>query len=151
MTNQSKSRKHSSKILTELLAEISPLEMKQTKEKMMLAARIEDLVSEKGWTKSQFAMKMGKNPSEITKWYSGTQNFTTDILTHIAFVLGVKLADLYCTKHEEIIDRKTIVQSGSIAVFLAVKTPMHDDSKTSNICSISSWNSQSNSLKSQMN
>jgi len=47
MINQSKAKKHISKILTESLAEISSLEIQQTKEKMMLSARIEDLVSEK--------------------------------------------------------------------------------------------------------
>lgn len=151
MTNQSKAKKHSSKILTELLSEISPLEMKKTKEKMMLAARIEDLVNEKGWTKSQFAKKMGKNPSEITKWYSGTQNFTTEILTHISFVLEVNVADLFCMKHQQVIDRKSIVQSGSNALFLSVSTPMRDDLKISRIYSTSTWTSASTSIKSQMN
>ena len=38
---------------------------------------------------------MGKQPFEITKWLSGTQNFTVDILTAIALTLGVEIADLF--------------------------------------------------------
>ena len=79
MNKINKARKYNSSKLQELLDEVSPLEMEQTKIKMQLAARIEDIMRAKGWNKSQFAAKMGKNPSEITKWMSGTQNFTVDI------------------------------------------------------------------------
>jgi len=54
-------------------------------------------------------------------------------------------------KHQQIIDRKSIVQSGSFAVFLAVKRPMLDDSKTSKIYSTSSWRSLPMSVNGQMN
>lgn len=77
-----------------MLDEATPLEMEQTKIKMQLAARIEDCMRDKGWSKSQFTEKAGKNPSEITKWLSGTQNFTVDVLTDIATTPGVELTAL---------------------------------------------------------
>lgn len=43
---------------------------------MMLAANIADDMQIACLSKKQFADKMGKNPSEITKWLSGTHNFT---------------------------------------------------------------------------
>jgi len=66
MSKTTKARKYNSDALQELLDEITPVEMEQTKVKMQLAARIEDFVRAKGWSKSQFAEKVGKNPSEIT-------------------------------------------------------------------------------------
>jgi len=87
-------RKYKSPLIDELLDETTPLEMDQTKTKMQIAAKIEDLLKDKGWSKSEFAQKTGKNPSEITKWLSGNQNFTLDILIEIAFVFEIKLSDL---------------------------------------------------------
>ncbi len=95
MNKVTKARKYNSSKLQELLDEVTPLEMEQTKNKMQLAARIEDFMGAKGWNKSQFAEKVGKNPSEITKWLSGTQNFTVDVLTEIASTLGVELTALF--------------------------------------------------------
>ena len=89
-----KARKHTSAILNELLDEVTPLEMEKTKNKMQLAARIAKLIKESGCNKSQFATKLKKNPSEITKWLSGTQNFTVEVLTEIAYTLDCKLSDL---------------------------------------------------------
>ena len=114
MSKSTKARKYDSPALQELLNEITPVEMEQTKVKMQLAARIEDLMRAKGWSKSQFAENVGKNPSEITKWFSGTQNFTTDVLTEIAFVLGVELAALFGKKQPQVIYRKEIVVKSEV-------------------------------------
>ena len=103
MKKTTKARKYSSPAIDELLDEITPLEMQQTKVKMQLAAKIEDLVKAKNWTNSQFAEKLGKNPSEISKWFSGTQNFTLDILTEIAMALGVGVAQFFTTKTTNIV------------------------------------------------
>jgi len=109
MNQTTKARKHLSSRLQELLDEVTPLEMEQTKVKMQLSARIEDLMRVKGWNKSLFAEKVGKNPSEITKWLSGTQNFTIDVLTEIAFAFGVELSELFGNKQVQVIYRKEIV------------------------------------------
>jgi transcriptional regulator with XRE-family HTH domain len=104
-----KARKYSSSKLQELLDEVTPLEMEQTKIKMQLAARIEDFMRAKGWNKSQFAAKLGKNPSEITKWVSGTQNFTVDVLTEIASILDIEITALFGKQQIQVIYRKEIV------------------------------------------
>ena len=98
MNKVNKARKYTSPILQALLYEVSPEEMMQTKVKMQLAARIEDLMLEKGWNKSQFAEKVGKHPSEITKWLSGTHNLTVDVLAVIACALDVDAAALFSKK-----------------------------------------------------
>ncbi len=120
MNKVTKARKYNSSKLQELLDEVTPLEMEQTKTKMLLAVRIEDFMRAKGWNKSQFAEKVGKNPSEITKWLSGTQNFTVDVLTEIASSLGVELTALFGKQQVQVIYRKEIVVK-SIAVPTAIK------------------------------
>lgn len=95
MNKSTKARKYNSTLLQELFDEITPLEMEQARIRMQLATCIEDLMNARGWNKSQFADNLGKNPSEITKWLSGTHNFTTNVLTEIAFAFGVDVSTLY--------------------------------------------------------
>jgi len=128
MTKSTKARKYNSSKLQELFSEVTPLEMEQAKTKMQLAARIEDLMRSNGWNKSQFAEKVNKNPSEITKWFSGTQNFTTDVLTEIAFALGVDIATLFGKKQIQVIYRKEIVVRSIVTQpTIILTTPMSQD------------------------
>lgn len=68
--------------------EASRVRYEQVERKMKIAAHIEDAMNQAGLTKTQFARLMGKYPSEITKWLSGTHNFTSDLLTEIEVTLG---------------------------------------------------------------
>lgn len=84
-------REYDSPLLKSLLAKITPEEHERTLNQMMMAARIEDGMIAKGWNKGEFAKKMGKTPSTISLWLSGSHNFTLDILTDIQRVLGIQL------------------------------------------------------------
>jgi len=135
MNKVTKARKHYSSKLQELLDEVTPLEMEQTKTKMQLAARIEDFVRAKKWNKSQFAEKVGKNPSEITKWLSGTQNFTVDVLTEIASTLGVELTALFGKQQVHVIYRNEIVvKSVAIPTAIRLTTPYEQRSDGFGTC-----------------
>lgn len=124
MNKATKARKYNSSKLQELLDEVTPVEMEQTKTKMQLAARIEDFMRARGWKKSEFAEKVGKNPSEITKWLSGTQNFTVDVLTEIASALGVELTALFGKQQVQVIYRKEIVvKSIAVPTVIRLTTP----------------------------
>jgi transcriptional regulator with XRE-family HTH domain len=125
MNKTTKARVYNSSKLQELLDEVTSVEMEQTKIKMQLAARIEDFVRAKGWSNSQFAEKVGKNPSEITRWFSGTHNFTIDVLTEIAFALGIGLTELFRKNQTQVIDRRAIVvKSLGTATAITVATPI---------------------------
>lgn len=88
-------RTYASVELDSVLAAISPEEQEKTDNRMLLAAKIEDAIKAKGWKKKDFMIAMGqKNQSVITKWLSGTHNFTTDTLTDIGRVLGINLLNL---------------------------------------------------------
>jgi len=144
MNKTTKARKYNSSKLQELLDEVTPLEMEQTKVKMQLAARIEDFMRAKGWNKSQFAEKVGKNPSEITKWFSGTQNFTTDVLTEIAFALGVELTALFGKKQVQVIYRKEIVVKSVVTQpTIVMTTPMSQGIDVYGYCLLASQGNKS--------
>ena len=148
MNKTTKARKYNSSKLQELLDEVTPLEMEQTKVKMQLAARIEDFMRAKGWNKSQFAEKVGKNPSEITKWFSGTQNFTTDVLTEIASALGVELTALFGRKQVQVIYRKEIVvKSVAPQPTIIMTTPMSQGIDVYGCCLLASQGNKSPFLK----
>ena len=102
MNNTTKRRK--SQIISELLNEITPVEKMQASTKMTLAARIDDLILTRGYGKSEFAEKVNKNPSEITKWLSGTQNFTIDTLSEIAVALEISIAELFVPKEIQVVN-----------------------------------------------
>lgn len=85
-----KARKISSPLLKSLLDENSK-HYRMVERRMRLAGFIADLIEQKGWTNGEFAREMGKQPSVISKWLSGTHNFTTETLWEIEEIVGVKL------------------------------------------------------------
>jgi len=89
-----KSETYNSPLIEELLQVISPEKLKKTEKRMLLAARIDDAIKERGWKRKEFANALGKTPSEITKWLSGTHNFTSETLFDIEQVLNINLLKL---------------------------------------------------------
>ena len=94
MKIRNKAENYTSQAIDDIFKEISPAELKRTEQKMMLAAKIDDAINSKGWKKSEFAKKIGKSPSEISKWLSGTHNFTADTLRDIGEVLGINFINI---------------------------------------------------------
>jgi transcriptional regulator with XRE-family HTH domain len=86
-----KIKTYSSQAIEDLLGEITPQELSSTEKRMLLAASIDDAIKAKGWKKMDFAVSLGKKPSEVSKWLSGTHNFTADTLFNIERVLGINL------------------------------------------------------------
>lgn len=56
-----------------------------------LSSRIDTLLREKGWTQTDLARKTGKKCAEVSKWLSGTQNFTLRTIALIEDALGAEL------------------------------------------------------------
>lgn len=53
-----------------------------------VAAQIKTAMRELGLNRKQLAEKMGRSPSEVTRWLSGQHNFTLDLLTELSDCLG---------------------------------------------------------------
>jgi hypothetical protein len=81
-------------LLEELLASITPVEQSKIDARMLLSAKIADGMKTKGWNNSDLLKAVEKeSPSLVTKWLSGTHNFTTDTLVELEHALGIQLLD----------------------------------------------------------
>jgi transcriptional regulator with XRE-family HTH domain len=108
-------KKYDTAFIKEMMDGISPLTKMEVTTKMQLAARIADLIVEKGWSKSEFAAKVGKQPSEISKWLSGTHNFTIDTLCEIAVTMDIEFAELLSEQKTQITIYKQTVSKQIVA------------------------------------
>ncbi len=86
-----KAKKIESNLLDELLGPVDPLAYAQVRNTMMLATKIDEARINKKWSKVKFAREMGRSPSEVTKWLSGTHNFGVHLLTELEMKLGIRL------------------------------------------------------------
>lgn len=91
MKKPQKAKLHTTDFLDDFLAGISEKEQNETTARMKLAAAIDDAMKAQNISKSELATMTGQNNSVITKWLSGTQNFTTDTLEDIGQALHINL------------------------------------------------------------
>ncbi|HCY42419.1 MAG TPA: hypothetical protein DHV48_13860 [Prolixibacteraceae bacterium] len=98
-----KAREYSSPILESILSEIDPKEQIKCDKRMMLAVKIEDAMLAKGWKKGDLAREMNKQPSVITRWLSGTNNFESDTLFELEDKLGIKLVNVEEKQREQVL------------------------------------------------
>lgn len=80
---------------------------------------IADALKASGLSKKEFAIRMGRQPSEVTKWLSGKHNFTSDLLAEISAVLETPISGAA----DKIIRGKLVSGYGS-----ATNVPVLEDS-----------------------
>jgi len=68
---------------------------------LALTEKINSILKERGIKKGEFAEMLGKNPSEVSKWLSGTHNLTLKSINKMEFVLGVDLINIEPIKEIE--------------------------------------------------
>lgn len=88
-----KTNRKNPSVLDRFMSKISADELELTEKKMHLASRIDEAISQKNLKKQEFANMLGKQPSEISKWLSGTHNFTIETLWQIEKKLGISLVN----------------------------------------------------------
>jgi predicted XRE-type DNA-binding protein len=76
-------------LLGRMIAEVDPVKLAKTRNRMIVAAKIADAMKAKNLNQKQFAKLMGRTESEISDWLSGDCNFTIDTLFDIGQALGV--------------------------------------------------------------
>lgn len=90
-----------SNLIDELLESITVLEQSKVDIRMLLAAKIADGMKAKGWKSKDLLKAVNKdNPSIVTKWLSGTHNFTIDTLVELEDALNINLLDRHEKKTE---------------------------------------------------
>lgn len=86
---------YSEKELEKYISMITPESQAQTHYRMGLAAKIADAVKSKGWKNQDLAKALNiKSPSLISKWLSGTHNFSVNTLVLIQMVLDIQLLNI---------------------------------------------------------
>lgn len=93
---------YSSSIVEDILSETKKGTKRKIRNKMLIAAKIADAMRIRGWNNNRLMEEMGKNtPSVISKWLSGTHNFTVDTLSELEEILNIRLMDLEEKKEEK--------------------------------------------------
>lgn len=86
---------HTSNLIDEFFESITPLDQAKTDAKMLIAAKIFDAMEKKGWKKKDLLEAVHKaSPSIISKWISGTHNFTIDTMVELEHALDIQLLNL---------------------------------------------------------
>ena len=80
---------YKSKILNDFFTINDTKAYKRTEKNMLLALRILKAMQTKEWNRVKFAKEMDVQPSVVTKWLSGTHNFTSDTLYDIEEKLNI--------------------------------------------------------------
>jgi transcriptional regulator with XRE-family HTH domain len=84
--------------IRKVLEQTPTLQQTITHKKMMLALKIIERMKQLNWRKLDLLHSVEKNnPSIVTKWLSGTHNFTIETLFEIEAVLGITIIDLCST------------------------------------------------------
>ena len=76
------------KILDDIRSQISPEVKKQLEISVGLANRIYDILDKKGMNQKDLAKLLGKTETEVSRWLSGTHNFTIATIAKISVALG---------------------------------------------------------------
>ncbi len=103
-----KAEEHTSSIINDILNNIPEEEVIKTEKRMAIAIKIDEAIKAKGWKKKDLASALNiENKSIISRWLSGTHNFTIDTLFDIEKVLDIKLIN---------IETKPKVQNPSLSI-----------------------------------
>jgi len=68
------------------------MDKKNNIRRAIVAMQIKDAMNARGMTRKQLAQKMGKTPSEVTRWLSGKHNFTIDLLEAISEAVEARIS-----------------------------------------------------------
>jgi transcriptional regulator with XRE-family HTH domain len=102
----SKARQYDSPILRRIEERIPKELSEQIDRRMGLAVKIAETLRARGLTNQEFAFMMGKKPSEVSRWLSGTHNFTTETLWQMERILNIQIltsspAEAHVLKEQE--------------------------------------------------
>lgn len=67
------------------------MDSKNNIRRAIVAAQISEAMAKAGLSRKQLAVKMGRTPSEVTRWLSGNHNFTIDLLAEISEAVGAQI------------------------------------------------------------
>lgn len=121
-----KSKEYTNPLFAEMFDEIPEESRRQSSLSFSITARIVELLLKKGWSQADFAKAAGKKESEISRWMSGTHNFTLKTISFIETVLGEDI--IRVTRKQKLVDGYGCVRKSSKA-YLNDSGSMHRSAK----------------------
>lgn len=85
---------YSSKIIDDLINDISISEYNKIEKKMLIAAKISDTIYKNKLSVVEFSKIVNKDINTIEYWLSGTYNFNIDEISIIEDILKIKLLNI---------------------------------------------------------
>ena len=83
-------------IISDWLQENGNPEIAKLVEKnLAIANKLHEMLDERGLKAADLARMLKKTPSEISKWLTGTHNFTTKTISEIEIILGEDIIYIY--------------------------------------------------------
>lgn len=79
-----------------------------------ITVRITEILSKRGLTQKELAVKMDKSPSEINKWLTGKHNFTLRSIVKLEAELDEKI--LFVPKSNSFVTTNTIANKFSVSI-----------------------------------
>ncbi len=75
----------------QMVSQVPPEIKQEIDYEIEISNRIDSLMKKHHLSKLEFARKLGKRPSEITKWLSGQHNFTLRTIAQLSAFFGEPL------------------------------------------------------------
>ena len=86
-----KHAKTAKKLFDQMVADASPELKKQLEMSFAIADKIDATLKKRGMKHKEFAHMIGHSEAEVSRWLSGTHNFTLATLARISVALGVNI------------------------------------------------------------
>ena len=83
--------KTTTELFSEAVSNVSEDVRLETDWSFAISHKIADALEEKGMTQKMFAKQIGKTETEVSRWLSGTHNFTLRTIAKISSVLGMNI------------------------------------------------------------
>ena len=97
-------------IFEKAIQRISAEKLSEIRLSVEIVERIDLLMQKHNINQKQLALKLGKNPSEINKWLSGTHNFTLKTITRLENLFGESILSVVPIPSTQLMaDRKSVV------------------------------------------
>ena len=88
-------------VFKEALEQVNPAIRKEVGLSFDIAKRVTDLMAEKHWNQADLARATGKKASLVSRWLSGTHNFTIQTIAQIECALGASVISVSKTKKKK--------------------------------------------------
>ena len=89
-----KHAKTAKKLFDQMVADASPELKKQLEMSFAIADKIDATLKKRGMKHKEFAHMIGHSEAEVSRWLSGTHNFTLSTLANISVTLGVDILSI---------------------------------------------------------